>query len=504
MIIGNGNWIGSITAGSGLVRVRYAPSPTGSPHVGNIRTALFNWLFARHHGGRFILRIEDTDAARKIEGAEEEIMESLRWLGLDWDEGPVVGGDFGPYRQSERLSIYQDMARRLAEEDKAYYCYCSTERLAEMRAQQAKEKRPPGYDRRCRELPPSQRPAGIPPLVRYKMPVEGKTTFHDLIRGDVTFDNAVLDDFVILKSDGYPTYHLANVVDDYLMEITHVMRADEWIPSTPRHLLLYEACGWRPPLFVHLPIILGPDRAKLSKRHGATSLAAYRDQGYLPEAMLNFLALLGWSLDDKTEVLTKEDIVRHFSLERVGKTAAIFSLEKLDWMNGLYIRHLGAEDLRDRLMPFLDKGLPPEAPRPLSPGYVLAIASLVQERLKKLSDVVELTDFFFVDDLSYDVSLLLGKSLKRDLASQALELSIQRLKPMAVFDAHSLEETLRPLAADLGLKTGAFFGLLRAAVTGRAVTPPLFESMALLGRERVMDRLEQALGRVKAILGLTG
>ncbi|MDP2728462.1 MAG: glutamate--tRNA ligase, partial [Dehalococcoidia bacterium] len=376
-----------------------------------------------------------------------------------------------------------------------YHCYCSSERLAEMRAQQMKEKRPPGYDRRCRDLSPHERPPGI---VRFKTPLTGQTSFHDLIRGEITFDNATLDDFVILKSDGFPTYHLANVTDDHLMEISHVMRADEWIPSTPRHVLLYDALGWQPSPFAHLPIILGSDRAKLSKRHGATSLATYREQGYLPEAMFNFLALLGWSLDDKTEIISKEDMIRHFSLERVGKTAAVFSLEKLEWMNGMYIRQLDAADLRDRLMPFLDRGLPPEAPRPLSRDYVLAIVPLVQERLKKLSDIVELTDFFFIEELHYDTSLLLGKALTPEPAANALSAALERLRPLPEFSSQSLDEALRTIAADLGLKTGVFFGLLRVAVTGRTISPPLIESMALLGRDKVMERLEQAYTLLKA------
>ena len=486
-------------AGGTQVRVRYAPSPTGSPHVGNIRTALFNWLFARHHGGSFILRIEDTDVARRVEGAEEEIMESLRWLGLDWDEGPTVGGEYGPYRQSERLSTYQEVAKRLVEDGKAYPCYCSPGRLAEMRTQQMKEKRPPGYDRRCRDLPADERPRGVTPSVRFKMPAGGQTAFHDFIRGEVTFDNAVLDDFVLLKSDGYPTYHLANVTDDHLMQISHVMRGDEWIPSTPRHAQLYQALGWEPPIFAHLPIILGSDRAKLSKRHGATTLAAFRDQGYLPEAMFNFLALLGWSLDDRTEIISKEDIVRNFSLERVGKTAAVFSLEKLDWMNGVYIRQMEPADLRDRLLPFLDKGLPADVGRPLDPDYVLRMVPLVQERLKKLTDVVELTDFFFVSALHFDASVLLGKGMAPDLASRGLSAALDAVKSSPEFTAHALDDVIRPLAEGLGLKTGVFFGLLRVAVTGKTVSPPLFESMALLGRDEAKKRLENALDRVSSM-----
>ena len=276
------------------VRVRFAPSPTGTPHIGNIRTALFNWLFARHHGGKFVLRIEDTDRERLVPGSLEAIMEGLRWLGLDWDEGPQVGGPYGPYFQSERLHLYRDYAAQLVERGHAYYCYCSAERLAQMRAEQQRRGEASGYDRRCRFLTPAQRAefaaAGAAPVVRFAIPLEGETTYHDLMHGDVTIQNQVLDDFVMLKSDGFPTYHLAVVVDDHLMKISHVLRADEWIPSTPRHVLLYRALGWDLPHFAHLPIILGPDRAKLSKRHGATSITSYQEEGYLPEALVNFLA----------------------------------------------------------------------------------------------------------------------------------------------------------------------------------------------------------------------
>jgi len=330
------------------VRVRFAPSPTGYPHVGNIRTALFTWLFARHYGGSFIIRIEDTDVSRKVKGAVEAILDGLRWLGLDWDEGPEVGGNYGPYFQSQRLDIYSKLAQRLIAQGDAYYCYCSPQRLAEMRSEQIKRKQPPGYDRRCRDLSPEEQTRkqaeGITPVVRFKMPLTGQTRFTDIIRGEVTFENSTLDDFVLLKSDGYPTYHLANVIDDHLMEISHVLRAEEWLSSAPRHLLLYQALGFEPPQFAHLPMLLGPDRTKLSKRHGAVSIVEYRDQGYLTEAMVNFLALLGWSLDDKTEILSRDELIRNFSLERVSRTAAIFNQDKLNWMNGFYIRKLSLED----------------------------------------------------------------------------------------------------------------------------------------------------------------
>jgi len=288
-------------------RVRFAPSPTGFPHVGNMRTALFNWLFARHCGGKFVVRIEDTDQTRLVKGAVEAVLDGLGWLGLDWDEGPGVGGPYGPYFQSQRLELYQEIANRLVRQGDAYYCYCSPERLAAMRAEQERLKLPPGYDRHCRNLDPEEEARyiaqGITPVVRMKVPTDGETTFHDLIRGDVTFKNATLDDFVLLKSDHYPTYHLANVVDDWSMKISHVLRAEEWLSSTPRHLLIYKALGFEPPEFAHLPMILGPDRSKLSKRHGAVSIIEYKEKGYLPQAMFNFLALLGWSVDDKTEII---------------------------------------------------------------------------------------------------------------------------------------------------------------------------------------------------------
>lgn len=483
-----------------IVRVRYAPSPTGLPHVGNIRTALFNWLFARNTGGKFIVRIEDTDVTRKVEGAVEAILEGLRWLGIDWDEGPEAGGTYGPYFQSQRLEMYQAAARRLVEEGNAYRCYCSPQRLGEMRAEQVRRKLPPGYDRLCRELTPDReaeyRSEGIIPVVRFKIPAEGHTGFADLIKGDVVFDNRTLDDFVILKSDGYPTYHLANVVDDRHMEVSHVLRADEWLASTPRHILLYRALGFEPPAFGHLPMILGPDRSKLSKRHGATSITEYRDQGYLPHATMNFLALLGWSLDDRTELFTREELVGHFSLERISKTSAIFSHDKLRWMNGVYIRKMSVPELRDALVPYLERDLPPEVHRPLSREYLKQVTPLIQERLITLGEAAELYDFFFLDNLEYEATLLTGKKLTRENAARGLEITLERIRGLDEFDQGKLEETIRPIAAEIGLKTGDFFGLLRVAVTGRTAAPPLFQTMAVLGKERCISRIENALRRV--------
>lgn len=481
------------------VRVRFAPSPTGTPHIGNIRTALFNWLFARHHGGRFILRIEDTDVARLVPGSLEAIMDGLRWLGLEWDEGPEVGGPYGPYFQSQRLALFQDHAVRLLRSGHAYYCYCTPERLARMRAEQERRKEPSGYDRRCRYLSEAERRAaeasGVPPVIRFAIPLEGATSYYDLMHGEVTIQNRVLDDFVMLKSDGYPTYHFAVVVDDHLMHISHVLRADEWIPSTPRHVLLYHALGWEPPLFAHLPIILGPDKAKLSKRHGATSITAYREEGYLPEALVNFLALLGWSWDGTTEIFSRDDLIARFDLDRVGKTAAVFSREKLDWMNGYYIRQLPPDDLARRVVPFLQAaGLAPPDPVPTGVlSYVAAIVPLIQERIKTLAEAPPAMAYFFEPTLSYEPSLLVQKGMTQEQTAATLAATLARLAALPVFEVDQMEGQLRDLAAELGLKTGQVFGALRVAVTGRTATPPLFQTIAVLGRERSLERIAHAI-----------
>ena len=483
------------------VRTRYAPSPTGYPHVGNIRSALFAWLFARHNEGSFILRVEDTDVERTVEGSLEYQLDALRWLGMDWDEGPGAGGSYGPYVQSERLQLYQEAARRLVESGHAYYCYCSEERLAALREEQMKRKMPPGYDRFCRNLTAEQRKAreaeGITPVVRFKAPLTGRTLFHDEIWGDVVFDNSHIEDLVLLKSDGYPTYHLANVFDDHAMEISHVLRAEEYISSAPLHMMTYAALGYTPPKFAHLPMVLGPDRSKLGKRHGATSVLEFREQGYLPEALVNFLALLGWSLDDKTDIISREELVSHFSLDRVSKTAAIFNHEKLKWMNGVYIRNLTADEFARRCLPFLEKSLPGDVPRPLSLEYVKQVTALAQERAKLLTEVPELTRYFFSDTLSYDAALLIGKGTTAESTRQALSVAKERLEKLPAFDAPALEAMLRPLAEELGVKTGQLFGALRTAVSGETATPPLFQMMAVLGRERCLRRIQDAISLLK-------
>jgi glutamyl-tRNA synthetase len=462
---------------------------------------MFNWLFARHTGGTFILRIEDTDVARRVEGALETIMDGLKWLGLDWDEGPDVGGDYGPYVQSERLKLYKDAAEQLVAQGNAYYCYCSPERLDAMRKEQEARKQPPGYDRLCRDLSPQERAAkeaaGVKPVVRFKVPLEGQARFNDLIYGEVVFEHSNIDDFVMLKSDGYPTYHLANVVDDHAMKISHVIRAEEWISSVPRHLFIYKALGYEPPQYIHHPMILGPDRSKLSKRHGAVSIIDYREQGYLPETMFNFLSLIGWSLDDKTEIITRQQLVDNFSLERIGKTGAIFNKEKLDWMNGVYIRSLKADDFAQRALPFLEKDLPPVVKRPLDVSYVRRVMPLIQERAKKLIEVPGLVKFFFVEELVYDPALLIAKNMTRESALTALEVSSQRMKQLASFDEGVLETLLRPLAEELGLKAGQLFSVLRTAVTGETATPPLFQTMVVLGKDRCLRRIDEAVAKLR-------
>jgi glutamyl-tRNA synthetase len=482
------------------IRVRFAPSPTGFLHVGGVRTALFNWLFARHTGGTFIIRIEDTDMNRKVEGAVEYLMEGLKWLGLDWDEGPGVGGDYEPYYQSQRLKLYQQAAERLVAQGNAYYCYCSFERLDAMRKERMARKQAPGYDRLCRDLSPQDRAKkeaeGIKPVVRFKVPQEGQTSFHDLIYGDVVFENANIDDFVMLKSDGYPTYHLANVVDDHAMKISHVMRAEEWLSSTPRHMLLYRAFGYEPPQFAHLPDVLGTDRRKLSKRHGSVSILEYREQGYLPETMFNFLALLGWSLDDKTELMTRQQLMDNFSLERISKTAGIFSKEKLDWMNGVYIRGLSVEELTNRVFPFMEKELPQEVKRPLDINYVQQIVPLIRERINTLKDAATYADFFFIDKLEYEATMLIGKKITAETALTALKGAEEKLSSLESFNRDLLEDTLRHLADDLAIKTGQLFNLLRVATTARDATPPLFETMAVLGKERCLKRIKVAISNL--------
>lgn len=488
------------------VRVRMAPSPTGLFHVGGARTALFNWLFAHHHNGVFVLRIEDTDIVRSKPEYVKDILDSLRWLGLDWDEGPEVGGPYGPYFQMQRLHTYRLAAEKLLATGAAYYCYCTPEELEAERERAKAAKIAYRYSRRCRALTAEQRAAfeahGRKSAIRFAMPSAGTVAFDDLIRGHISFSNAELDDLIIVKSDGIPTYNFAVVVDDTTMEITHVIRGEDHISNTPKQIHIFTALGYAIPQFAHLPMILGPDRSKLSKRHGAASITEYAEMGYLPEALVNYLALLGWSYDDRREIFTKDELVKLFSIERVGKTGAIFNIEKLDWMNGYYIRQLDLNDLTNRLLPFLRKAaiITQEELSIEQFEYVKSVAALIQERLKRLGEAPELVDFFFRERLDYDATLLISKGLTPSETRAALVETRARIVAISPFDAPSLEHTMRELAEDLAMKTGQLFGALRVAVTGRTVAPPLFQTMAVLGRERTLARIDQAIELLDQII----
>jgi len=413
----------------------------------------------------------------------------------------VQWSGYGPYSQSERLTLYRQYTQQLVDSGHAYRCYCSPERLAQMRSEMAERKESiRTYDRHCRDLNADEQAKlgarGVVPVIRFKVPLGGQTTFHDLIRGDITFDNGELDDLVLLKSDGYPTYHLANIVDDHTMEISHVMRADEWLSSTPRHVLLYAAFGWTPPLYAHLPMILGPDKSKLSKRHGATALLEYRDKGYLPEAIFNFLALLGWSLDDKTDVISREDLVKHFSLERISRTAAVFDIKKLEWLNGFYIRKLDRDELTRRVMPFFEEALPAEVERPLNVATTGQVVLLQRERAKTLMDFPQSSAYFYVENIEYPVDLLLKGGMSRERALELLGASASRLERVDPFGTVAMEAALRSLSEEFAVKAGDLFGLLRIAVTGRTAAPPLFDTMAVVGRERCVRRIRSAIDKL--------
>ena len=471
------------------VTVRFAPSPTGLMHVGLARTALFNWLFARRHSGRFILRIEDTDRARCKPEYIQDYLESLRWLGLNWDEGPHI--------QSERIELYQQHAQCLLDGGNAYRCYCTPERLEEMRREQQLRKQPPGYDRFCRGLSRERRTAleasGAASVVRFAMPLEGSTEFEDQIRGRIQFDNSTLDDFVILKSDGFPTYHLASVVDDHMMGITHILRGEEWISSTPRHILLYRAFAWSPPLFAHLPLILGKDRTKLSKRHGAASLIEYREQGYLPDALANYVALLGWSPGGDQEVLSRAEMIERFDFSAINPAPAIFDLDKLDWMNGVYIRALESERLGELALPFLQRaGLVAQQASREQQEYAGKVLSLEQERMKRLSDAPQLASFFFVESVDYDERAV-NKWLKRDYVPGVLQVLLERFSAMQPWDTATIEAEVRGLADKANRKASELIHPVRVAATGRTEGPGLFETLELIGRERVISRLRTAL-----------
>lgn len=485
------------------VRVRFAPSPTGYLHIGGARTALFNWLFARGHGGQFILRIEDTDQKRYVEGSLDDIMSSLRWLGLDWDEGPDVGGPFGPYVQSERRELYREWANWLIDNGHAYNCYCSSAELKQMRKEQKENKDRLGYDRRCRHLTAEQRgakeAAGLTPVVRFAAPLEGTTTFHDAIRGDITYNNEQITDQVLLKSDGLPTYHLANVVDDHFMEITHIMRADEWINTAPLHVNLYKAFGWEQPVLAHLPVVLSPSgKGKLSKRDQAfqdgndlvlVQVREYKTNGYLPEAVGNFLTNVGWSFGDDVEKFTITAAASRFELESINPAPTNLPYSKLDWLNGQYIQEMDDLALAQALKPHLE-----EAGYEVNIDSLLAIVPAMKVRLKRLTDGDEFLRFLF-DDAAWQPDPARFRNNRLVDAHDAFVQSRDFVRDVEPFTVDSVAEGLYAIGeqvTDNG-KAGPLLGVLRYAVTGQQASPPLFESIVALGRTQTVARLDRCI-----------
>lgn len=486
------------------VRVRYAPSPTGMQHIGGVRTALFNYFFARAQKGSFILRVEDTDRERSTDDALQDLYDTLAWLGVEWDEGPLVGGDYGPYVQSERFSIYQEHAEKLIADGKAYRCYCTPERLTDLRERQVAEKsKQQGYDRHCRNLSEAERAElekkGLPSVVRLKVPLEGKTTFHDVLMGDITRRNSdVNPDPVLLKSDGFPTYHLANVIDDHMMGITHIMRAQEWIPSGPLHILLYEAFGWEPPLYCHLPMVMGKDGQKLSKRHGSTSVRDFRMKGYLPEALTNYVSMVGWSYDGEREFFSKDELCELFSLEKINKAPGVFDYKKLDWYNGMYIRQKSDGELVELLSPYLkEAGYIASDPTEEELAKVTALVPIVKERLKVLGDVVQMCTFLFKDIEAPEVESLLPKKQDAGTTLAVLQRVLPILKTLGAVSDEKIEEQLVDLAGEFDIKVNGVFMPIRVAVTGSTVSPPLFDSIRLLGLDTAVARLERAISILK-------
>jgi glutamyl-tRNA synthetase len=464
-------------------------------HIGGVRTALFNYLFARSRGGKFLLRLEDTDRTRYGAEYEQNLFDTLDWLGIAWDEGPDKGGPYAPYIQSQRFDLYRKHAFELVEKSVAYHCFCDVERLERIRTIQTMNKMPPGYDRACRSLTGEEvaanLAAGKPSVIRLKVPLEGVTRFTDAILGDIEWKNEdVNPDPVLLKSDGFPTYHLANIVDDHFMKITHVMRAQEWVPSTPLHVLMYQAFGWVPPTFCHLPMVMGSDGQKLSKRHGATSVNEFRSKGYLPQAIVNYIAMVGASYEEGRDMYPLDDLERLFSLEHLNKAPAVFDYKKLEWFNGQYIRLLEDADLAALLEPFLEKaGLPMDAVRQKLPE----ILPLIKERLHFLTEAPEMVSFLFKEPAVPPVEELIPKKLDRERTKAALEAAIGFVQKAAALDHETAEQLARDTAEKLGLKLGDFMMPIRLAVTGSRISPPLIGSLAALGADKAVARVQRAL-----------
>lgn len=509
------------------IRTRFAPSPTGYLHVGGLRTALYNYLFAKKFGGTFILRIEDTDQTRKVEGAVQNLITTLEWAGLTWNEGPEKEGGFGPYIQSERTQTYQKYAKQLMEQEKAYPCFCTAERLEKMREEQKKAGLPPKYDGFCRNLPKDQVEKMLkdktPHVIRLRVPYGSKVEFKDIIRKKVVFDAKEIDDQVLLKSDGFPTYHLANVVDDHLMEVTHVIRGEEWLPSTPKHVLLYQAFGWQMPVFAHLPLLLNPDRSKLSKRQGDVAVEDYMKKGYSKEAIVNFVAFLGWNPGDNREVFSLEELVQDFSLEKVQKAGAIFNLEKLDWYNWIWQQRKFGEELKkeipslslkptkngyqfeftdkqerelfcEKLLALSEEHIPETWKREEHKKLLKALYAIKDKILREPKNTAENMKFFF-EDISCEKNLILNEKMNIDetIAKKSLEQIQKDLGELNEWEEEKITETLMNTIKNLQLKNGQVLWPLRAALTGQQFSPGAFECALVLGKKETLKRIELAL-----------
>jgi len=479
------------------VRTRIAPSPTGDPHVGTAYIALFNYVFAQQSGGDYLLRIEDTDRERSTPESEAHIMRALHWIGLPHAEGPDVGGPCAPYRQSERADIYRVHADQLIESRAVYHCFCTSERLAELRTTQREQGKSFGYDRHCRDLSNEEVQKnladGVPHTLRLRTPLEGETGFDDLIRGRITFQNSDVEDLILLKSDGLPTYHLANVVDDHQMGISYVVRAEEWISSTPKHVLIYAAFGWQMPTFVHMPLLRNKDKSKISKRKNPTSLDWYREQGFLPEALRNFLALMGWSMGEDREVFTLEEMIENFSWDRVSTGSPVFDMQKLEWLNGEYIRAMTPDELLDRILaePYTTRTAEPRE-------RLIAIVKLVRERMKTLSDFDPLTGFFFARE-DYEPKEMLPKKKDGAFCREALPIIITAMESCPDWTTPAIETAMRAVTEQQEWKRGWSFMLLRVGTTCRRVSTPLFETMELLGKQECIERMQTALAKAEGL-----
>lgn len=502
------------------VRVRIAPSPTGLVHIGNLRTILYNYLFARHHKGTFIIRIEDTDQTRLVPGAVENLLKVLRWAGIETDEGPYLTtddklkeqGDYGPYTQSNRLDIYKQHIDDLLDKNKAYYCFCSKERLDNLREEQVKNKLAPKYDNNCRDLTKEEVKAllekGTPHVIRFRMPENKEVVCNDLIRGEIVVNTKNLDDYVLIKADGFPTYHFANVVDDHLMKITQVLRGEEWIASTPKHVLLYEAFGWGMPQFAHLPQLLNKQKKKLSKRDGDTTVSDFIDSGYLKDALINFIALLGWNAGTEQEIYTLNELVKQFSLDNVHKAGAVFDLDKFDWINGVYIRELSEDKFYEACMPYLEKSglltfsdsqvIVNETGEKYKPAQIKKIIGLEQPRIKKLSEITEAINFFFIENLEYNADLLIWKKSDKETTVKNLGLLEETLNPLDEenFTKEKLEKILLDIIDKKSLDTGSILWPMRFALSGREKSPGPFDLAGALGKEKTLQRINHAISKL--------